>query len=464
MKTTLHNIAQSYPFALDIEPAPASQTPPLIDTITHVLNERLFPYQQAWMRDQSRFKIGLWARQTGKDFTCAAEAVVDAVLHPATQWLIIACAERQAMESLQKVKEWADQFGVETEGNLSQVRFENGSRIIALPARPASIRGYSANLILTEFAFHDDPEAVWRAAFPIITNPGAGREKKVRIISTPNGQANLFHRLWSGSAYSKHFVNIHEAIAQGLPLNAEELQSGLGDAEAWQQEYECQFIDSSSVLLPYELLRSAQSAEATHMNDLQTLSAQTGRMYMGVAFEPNGKRVICWTLEALKESSQYLTREILVLEGKSIPVITEALLPRLRVAVNTWFDATGVGSVIARKLARHARVQQQPLTPALQNEIYPELQAALQHNRLILPQHSGIEEQLHAIQATVTETRQIQYHATQGAAPEYLAALALATHAAMLDDPSQTTAATSFEVSYGWGGPRTFRPERYRSY
>ena len=29
-------------------------------------NDILLPYQRAWVFDQSRFKIGLWARQTGK--------------------------------------------------------------------------------------------------------------------------------------------------------------------------------------------------------------------------------------------------------------------------------------------------------------------------------------------------------------------------------------------------------------
>ena len=37
----------------------------------------LLEYQRAWLSDRSRFKIGLWARQTGKDYTCAAEAVID---------------------------------------------------------------------------------------------------------------------------------------------------------------------------------------------------------------------------------------------------------------------------------------------------------------------------------------------------------------------------------------------------
>ena len=41
------------------------------------------------------------------------------------------------------------------------ITFANGSRIIAVPGRPDTVRGMSANLILTEFAFFDDPDASW---------------------------------------------------------------------------------------------------------------------------------------------------------------------------------------------------------------------------------------------------------------------------------------------------------------
>src|SRR5438067_7404287 len=68
---------------------------------------KLLPYQSAFAANKSRFKIGLWARQTGKDFTCAAEAVFDCIRNPKTNWLIVAAGERQAIESLEKAKQWA---------------------------------------------------------------------------------------------------------------------------------------------------------------------------------------------------------------------------------------------------------------------------------------------------------------------------------------------------------------------
>ena len=37
----------------------------------------LYPYQQRWLADHSRFKVGMFARQTGKTFTTTLEIVLD---------------------------------------------------------------------------------------------------------------------------------------------------------------------------------------------------------------------------------------------------------------------------------------------------------------------------------------------------------------------------------------------------
>ena len=161
----------------------------------------LLPYQAQWVADESRFKAGIWSRQSGKDFSTAAEAVRDAMIRPKTTWMIAAPSERQAMESLSKCKEWAEAFSValaaeeierqdgpNTLLKSGSITFDNGSRILAVPGRPDTVRGFSANLVLTEFAFFEDPDATWRAVLPSITNPLRGGEKKVRLITTPNGK------------------------------------------------------------------------------------------------------------------------------------------------------------------------------------------------------------------------------------------------------------------------------------
>ena len=156
--------------------------------------------------------------------------------HPGATWIVLAAGERQALESIAKAKEWARMLDMEMSGydeafgqdgrarrtsgallSRAEIRWRNGSRFIALPAKPETVRGYSANLILTEFAFHEDPEGLWRAIYPSISNSLRGGKKKLRIISTPNGLGNKFADLWhNGEGYSKHFTDIHAAIADGL--------------------------------------------------------------------------------------------------------------------------------------------------------------------------------------------------------------------------------------------------------
>jgi phage FluMu gp28-like protein len=310
---------------------------------------KLLPYQSDFAADKSRFKIGLWARQTGKDFTCAAEAVFDCIRNPKTNWLIVAAGERQAIESLEKAKEWAEHLKFDIENysvssatslhrNASaEIKFYNGSRIIALPAKPETIRGYSANVILTEFAFHENPEGIWRAIYPSISNPLRGGPKKLRIISTPNGLSNKFADLWfsgpnrnlnptpnlrssrreealSDSAiriphsamYFKSRLTIHDAIARGLPLDPTELRAGLNDEDAWSQEYLCEFTDNSKILLPYDLIESCESSLATEQSNPQSLSAsivpdnrRAPELFAGLDFARKNHLTVCWLLERL---------------------------------------------------------------------------------------------------------------------------------------------------------------------
>src|SRR6202041_1537608 len=69
------------------------------------------------------------------------------------------------------------------------------SRIKVLAANPRTARGFSGDLILDEFAFHENSQAIWEAAEPILaSNP----EFLCRIASTGNGRHNLFYRMASG--------------------------------------------------------------------------------------------------------------------------------------------------------------------------------------------------------------------------------------------------------------------------
>jgi phage FluMu gp28-like protein len=235
----------------------------------------LHKFQADWLLDKSRFKIGMFARQTGKTFTTTLEIVDDCYEAESrgrrTRWVILSRGERQAKEAIDTAKMHAAAYGLAVQELESEFRvgdvayrqleivFPGGSKITALPANPDTARGFSANVFLDEFAFHLDSRAIWKALFPVIS---AGW--KLRVTSTPNGKNNKFFELMTAEdgIWSRHIVDIHRAVADGLPRDIAELRAGLADEDAWAQEYELRWLDEASAWLPYELISAVEHADA----------------------------------------------------------------------------------------------------------------------------------------------------------------------------------------------------------
>jgi phage FluMu gp28-like protein len=423
----------------------------------------LLPYQLKWVTDESRFKYGLWSRQTGKDFSSGCEIVEDCLKNDKTTWLIGAAGERQALESLAKVKEWAEayQFAIEdyTEDRAGSealikagtVTWANGSRVIAVPANPSTVRGYSANVLLTEFAFLEDPDATWRAILPSITNPLRGGAKKARIITTPNGQGNKAHELWvKENNWSKHKVTIHDAVAAGLPINIEELREAINDAEGWAQEFECEFLDQASVLLPYELIATCESSEATAMvpaefweggtSGSRVERAPTRLLTMGLDFGRKRDLTVAWTNEHVGDVLH--TREVLELKRMSTPDQEKILIPRIekcqRVCLDYTGSGTGLGDYLVEKFGEwkpdqdlFGKIELCQQTNSFQQDIYPKLKMAFEERRLRIPISRLIREDLHSVSRVTTQNGSISYKAphTEDGHSDRCSALALAVRA-----------------------------------
>lgn len=215
----------------------------------------LHGFQRRWFLDRSRFKIGMFARQTGKTFTTTLEIVDDCfeafALKQRRRWVILSRGERQAKEAMDEgVKVHAkayqmafeeNEYEIEGAGDVRykalEVTLPGGSRITALPANPDTARGFSASVFLDEFAFHHDSRAIWKALFPVIS---AGH--RIRVVSTPNGKGNKFYELMTADdaeAWSRHTVDIYQAVADGLPRNIDELRAGIADEDAWRRSTNC---------------------------------------------------------------------------------------------------------------------------------------------------------------------------------------------------------------------------------
>jgi len=399
----------------------------------------MLPYQQRWVSDSSRFKIWLKSRQIGGSLGSAFEAVASCLDSPSTDWVVLSAGQRQSEEWMLKgnrvARVVADALGLDRpDCRTSEVRFSNGSRILALPANPDTVRGYSANLVLDEFAFHEKPDRIYEAIYPAISNPLRGK-LKIRIISTPAGRNSKFFEIWNKSdtlSFVRHKTTIHSAIEEGLPMDAEALKRGLDDPEAWEQEYECEFVDASNVLLPYTLIDECVSDEATLDCD-----EQMGRAvrYVGIDIGRKHDLTVCWTLE--KVGDVMWTREVLALRDTPYHLQEELLSERINKASYAAIDSTGIGNAVSESLANRFeyKLEQCNFSQGFKAKIFPGLRRAFQERSLRVPRDHDIREDLHSIDELTTPGGNKQYRAmrkSDGHA-DRCTALALANYAAVLN-------------------------------
>jgi len=386
-----------------------------------ILREILLPYQWDWVRDASRFKMGMWSRQTGKSFATACEAVADCQVNPGSMWVTLSAGERQALEWMEKAKQWSAAFKLvvdsydEVRGSANavitraEIRYANGSRIVAIPANPDTARGYSANLVLDEFAIHEKPWDIWAAIYPSITNPLKG-EKKLRIVSTPKGRSNKFYDLWTkGESYSKHKVTIEDAVRMGLEVDIEELRRGVDDPDIWAQEFMCEFIDSGGVLLPYELIAKCEGDNVTDPGD--------GDMFIGMDI---GRRHDLSVIETGVRSAETLyVVETVKLEKMPFHEQLQILLDKLsnpRVK-KCCIDATGIGAMLAEEARRKFGnvVEEVIFTAQAKADMFGKMRRAFEDSTVRIPSDRDLREDLHAVVRSVSTGGAISYSAPRNA-------------------------------------------------
>lgn len=389
----------------------------------------LLEYQFKVFHDRGRFIACLQSRQSGKDFANQGAIVDDCLSQPGREWMVAAPSERQALDSLEQGRLWAEAFhtviedyieeredGPETLLKSAEIVFPNRSRIRAVPGRPDTVRGRSANIALTEFDFFDNPQATWRALLPSITNPLRGGEKGCRIFTTPNGKGGAMHKIWEKKptakmAWSKHLVTIYHAVLMGLPVDVQELREALDDDLGFQQEFLCQFLDASNVLLPYELIALAESIEATETCD-PSLWSSGKDLRIGIDFGRTTDPTVAWTVERI--GSQKLTREVRVLENTPTDEQEEILRHRIAGARRVCLDYTGpgigLGDYLVKRFGEYnpskhlfGKIELCTFTQGLKREMFPRLRRSFEPpTELRIPISIAIREDLHGMQQKVT--------------------------------------------------------------
>ena len=386
----------------------------------------LYGFQRRWLADRDRFKFGLMCRQIGKSFIAALEVVDDAI-ETGQDWVLLSAGERQSKELMQKVQTHCRAYAVaasdidetffeDTRYTLLTITLPNGARIMGLPANPDTARGFSANVVLDEFAFHKDSAAIWKALFPTIS-----RGYKIRIVTTPQGKANKAHEIWTAdNGWSKHFVDIHQAVADGVPHNIEELKAGLDDEDAWNQEFLILFIDEASTLLSYELIASCQDETLKTEFDYADFDINsfvletTNPLYIGYDVGRKKDRSVLWLNELVGDV--YTNRLLLTFNNIKFADQKERLwdiITKLKVN-RANIDETGLGMQLAEETVDRFdtyRIEAVTFTSATKNDMATRMLRGFEDRRIRIPVSRVLRDDLHSVKKVNLPGGGIRYDA-----------------------------------------------------
>jgi phage FluMu gp28-like protein len=401
----------------------------------------LLPYQRRWLNDKSPCKMWLAARQIGKSFAVAIEAVTEGVRSRCDN-LILSASERQSKEVMKKVyqhlrymKVSTDEIYMAERETKEEITLPIGSRIISLPASPDTVRGFSGNVFLDEFAFHTDSEEIWRAMYPTVT-----RGYKVRVTSTPNGKQNMFHELWAkDEKFAKHRTDIYAAADEGLKVDVETVRQGISDPDSWAQEFQCRFLDEATAYITYAMITACEADSAHCDLNVNTLSA-TADLYLGVDVGRKHDLTVFWLVEKLGDI--LWTRMVRVMKREPFRIQRDFLYSLLD---GTFFsnesspirrcciDSSGIGAQLAEEAGEKfgPRVEGITFTGAVKEDLAVTLRRRFEDRMLRLPRDREIREDIHSVKKLTTSAGNARFdaaHTNAGHADRFWA-LALAIHA-----------------------------------
>jgi len=403
----------------------------------------LYDYQKAWILDENRFLAGMWARQTGKSFGSAAKIVLDCREKDRNTWVTISSGERQVKELMSKVKfhgevtgmaiQWAEERyryelpgGEKDEYKVVEARFRNESRILGIPANPDTARGYTANVYLDEFSVHKASRELWAAVFPVISREGF----KLMVTFTPKGKQNKAYEVWNNDIFSKHRIDIYQAVEQGCPHDIELLRKAIDDPDLWAQEYELVFLDEATAFLTYDLINECEHDRAG-MAEL----AGDGPFYVGMDIGRRRDLTVIWVLEEVGDV--LWVREWVEMKGAKFAEQDQELervMARYN-PVRLCMDQTGMGEKPVEDAKRRygeSRVEGVQFTPPVKLDLATGIRRKFEDKQIRIPIDRKVRDDLHSVKKVTTSSGNIRFDAerSEDSHADRFWALALAVHAA----------------------------------
>lgn len=284
---------------------------------------RWSPFQIQMLNEESTLMAYNKSRQIGFSFMSAGDALFDGIVKGKYTVVTISYNLEEAREKVLYLKGWweskvddpsliplsseFDDYGnwrgaspnriqrwpEMITSNSLEVRFSNGFRFISLPCKPP--RGKQATVLLDEFAHAQHANAIYTAAFPMVTR-GLGGFNRLIMGSTPIGASGKFWEVFTDEEKYPDFrrysfgwwqlreLCLHPIEAELFFRTCEKNEESLNYMvrkwgtdrmqfiwrnvlyEDFAQEYAMQFLDESESFLSWELIKSCYPTSYVNMD------------------------------------------------------------------------------------------------------------------------------------------------------------------------------------------------------
>ena len=315
----------------------------------------------------------------------------------------------------------------------------NGSFLQFFTAmNPTAIRGQTISglLVIDEAAYlpetTPDGQLLWSMVIQPITK---AKKPKIIFVSTPNGKSGIFYEKYLQGINSQTTRTIECNIYEDTTISKEdiELLKQTTPPLAWQQEFECKFLDSAlTVFEGYE----------KQFIDYQNVTFD--KVYMGVDLSSVGEDETVLT----KTNGKYVWQKVIkgTLDSKYRQIAD--IINNEKKLVMCYIEANGIGSVMANEVKKLVKNKSRVLEYITTNENKAEnvgnLQLAIAQNEIFFNKEDAeLYKQMGVFTYKISkQTRRITYAAKEPYHDDRVMSLMIALRAKE-DYPSK-----SIESSY----------------
>ncbi len=217
-----------------------------------ILPFNLDEMQEKVLRSSAKRLLLNCHRQWGKSLISAMKGLHRAIYYPGSLILLLSPSLRQSSELFRKVSEccmMVKELPEKVEDSKLFLKFANGSRIISLPGREGTVRGYSgASLIIVDEASRVE-DSLYLSIRPMLSVSLGD----LMLISTPQGKRGFFYEIWKdNNIWKKYKVTADKCPHISKEFLKEEKESM---PERWYlQEYFCKFLDIEGMAFDPDLI------------------------------------------------------------------------------------------------------------------------------------------------------------------------------------------------------------------